>query len=51
MIEGAPARAAVLRNLRGSAQVQVTGADHFFGGVETDVVRRTPLFLDARLRP
>lgn len=51
VIEGAPARAAVLRNVRGSAQVQVAGADHFFAGLETELVRRTRLFLDARLRP
>jgi pimeloyl-ACP methyl ester carboxylesterase len=51
VIEGAPARAAVLRNLRGSGQVQVAGADHFFAGMETELVRRVRLFLDARLRP
>jgi pimeloyl-ACP methyl ester carboxylesterase len=51
VIEGAPARAAVLRNLRGSAQVQVAGADHFFGGMEAELARRIILFLDARVRP
>jgi predicted alpha/beta-hydrolase family hydrolase len=51
VIDGAPARAAVLRNLRGSGQVQVAGADHFFGGMESELVRRVRLFLDARLRP
>jgi alpha-beta hydrolase superfamily lysophospholipase len=51
VIEGAPARAAVLRKLRGSAQVQVAGADHFFAGMEAELVRRTKQFLDARLRP
>ncbi len=51
VIEGAPARAAVLRSLRGSAQVQVPGADHFFAGMETELVRRTRQFLDARLKP
>jgi predicted alpha/beta-hydrolase family hydrolase len=51
VLEGAPARAAVLRTIRGSAQVQVAGADHFFAGMETELVRRTGLFLDARLRP
>jgi dienelactone hydrolase len=51
VIEGAPARAAVLSRLRGSAQVQVAGADHFFGGMEAELVRRVRLFLDARLRP
>jgi pimeloyl-ACP methyl ester carboxylesterase len=51
VIEGAPARAAVLRNLRGSAQVQVAGADHFFAGAEAELVRRIKIFLDARLRP
>ena len=51
VIDGAPARAAVLRGLRGSAQVQVAGADHFFEGMEAELVRRIKLFLDARLRP
>jgi pimeloyl-ACP methyl ester carboxylesterase len=51
VLEGAPARAAVLRTIRGSAQVQVAGADHFFAGMEAELVRRTGLFLDARLRP
>jgi pimeloyl-ACP methyl ester carboxylesterase len=51
VIEGASARAAVLRNIRGSAQVQVAGADHFFAGMETELVRQIRLFLDARLRP
>jgi predicted alpha/beta-hydrolase family hydrolase len=51
VIDGAPARAAVLKNIRGSGQVQVAGADHFFGGREAEMVRRIKLFLDARLRP
>ena len=50
VIEGTPARAAVLRGLRGSAQVQVAGADHFFGGMEAELARRVGQFLDARLR-
>ena len=51
VIEGAPARAAVLRKVRGSAQVRVAGADHFFGGMEPELVRQIRLFLDARMRP
>jgi alpha/beta superfamily hydrolase len=51
VIEAAPARAALLKNIRGSGQVQVAGADHFFGGMEAEMVRRIKLFLDARLRP
>jgi len=43
-------RAASLRALRGSAQIQVPGADHFFTGMEGDLVRQVRLFLDRRLK-
>ena len=43
-------RAATLRTVRGSGQVQVAGADHFFAGMENELVRQVKLFLDARLR-
>ena len=43
-------RASVLKQLRGSAQVEVPGADHFFAGMESELVRRARLFLDQRLR-
>lgn len=43
-------RAAVLRTLRGSGQVEVAGADHFFASMEGELVRRVRQFLEARLR-
>ncbi len=46
----ADARAAVLSRIKGSAQIQVAGADHFFAGEESELVKQTLRFLDARLR-
>jgi pimeloyl-ACP methyl ester carboxylesterase len=43
-------RASVLRALRGSAQVEIQGADHFFAGRETELTRQVRLFLDLRLK-
>lgn len=43
-------RAEVLRKLRGSAQVQLAGADHFFQGQESELARQVRQFLDAKLR-
>jgi len=51
VIEDAAKRAAAIRGVRGSGQVQVAGADHFFAGVETELIRRVKQFLDSRLRP
>jgi pimeloyl-ACP methyl ester carboxylesterase len=51
VLESAPRRAALLRKVRGSAQVEVAGADHFFTGMEAELVRRVRLFLDARMQP
>jgi pimeloyl-ACP methyl ester carboxylesterase len=39
-------RAAAIRNIRGSAQVSVAGADHFFTGMDQELVRNVKLFLD-----
>ncbi len=50
VLEHAEKRAAAIRRIRGSGQVQVTGADHFFAGVENEMVRRVRQFLDARLK-
>jgi alpha/beta superfamily hydrolase len=44
------ARAAVLRTLKGSAQVEVAGADHYFAGSEGQLVKQVKLFLDRRLQ-
>ena len=51
VLESAQRRAAALRKNRGSGQVEVAGADHFFAGTEAELVRQVRLFLDARLRP
>jgi alpha/beta superfamily hydrolase len=46
----AAARAATLGSIRGSAQVEVAGADHFFAGREEELARQVKIFLDRRLR-
>lgn len=50
ILENAGKRAAAIRTVRGSAQVQVAGADHLFAGMEGELVRRVRQFLDARLK-
>jgi len=50
VLDGAPKRAAAIRGIRGSGQIQVPGADHFFAGMENDLVRQVKLFLDRRLK-
>jgi dienelactone hydrolase len=44
----AAARAAVLRTLKGSAQIEVAGADHYFAGSERALVAATRQFLDRK---
>jgi pimeloyl-ACP methyl ester carboxylesterase len=51
VLESAAARAQALKKIRGSGQVEVAGADHFFTGKEAELVMRVAQFLDARLRP
>jgi len=46
----AQARAEVLKKLKGSAQIEVAGADHFFVGHEEELARQVKLFLDLRLK-
>jgi pimeloyl-ACP methyl ester carboxylesterase len=50
VLGNAPKRAEVLRAIRGSAQAEVAGADHFFAGREDELVRQVRLFLDRHLR-
>ena len=50
VLENADERAAVLRAVRGSAQVRIAGADHFFNGRETELVKHVKLFLDRALK-
>lgn len=50
VLESAAQRAAAIRGIRGSGQLQVAGADHFFSGTESELVRRVKQFLDSRLK-
>lgn len=50
VLDSAAQRAAAIRRFRGSGQVQVAGADHFFAGMEGELVRQVRLFLDQRLK-
>ena len=50
LLEDAKSRVSELRNVRGSAQIEVTGADHFFNGREADLVKHVKLFLDRALK-
>ena len=51
VLDNAGNRAAAIRRVRGSGQMQVAGADHFFAGMENELVRQVRQFLDARLKP
>jgi pimeloyl-ACP methyl ester carboxylesterase len=50
VLDGAAKRTAVLRAIRGSGQMQVAGADHFFTGAEGELGRQVRQFLDSRLK-
>ena len=50
VLQQANARAAVLKTLRGSAQIEVAGADHFFAGHEGELVKQVRQYLDQRLK-
>jgi predicted alpha/beta-hydrolase family hydrolase len=50
VLDNAAKRAAAIRNIRGSAQVSVAGADHFFNGMDQELVRNVKLFLDRSTR-
>ena len=50
VLGNAEKRVAVLRTIRGSAQVEVAGADHFFAGRQDELTRQVRLFLDRRLK-
>jgi dienelactone hydrolase len=50
VLENAEKRAAALQKVKGSAQIQVAGADHFFNGQEGDLVRNSRQFLDRHLK-
>ena len=46
VLDNAAKRAAAIRNVRGSAQISVAGADHFFNGMDAELVRHVKLYLD-----
>ena len=50
VLKQAEARAAVLKKLKGSAQIEVAGADHYFTGHEEELARQVKQFLDLRLK-
>jgi predicted alpha/beta-fold hydrolase len=48
--DNAAVRAESLRRVRGSGQIEVPGADHFFSGHEPELVSHIKRFLDQKLR-
>jgi dienelactone hydrolase len=50
MLDHAAKRAAAIQRVRGSAQVSIAGAGHFFDGMENELVRAVTLFLDRTTR-
>jgi dienelactone hydrolase len=50
VLQYAGARAATLAKLKGSAQMEVAGADHYFAGFEGALIKQAKLFLDQRLK-
>ena len=46
VLQNAARRAAAIQRMRGSGQVSVAGADHYFNGSETALVRHVKRFLD-----
>jgi len=50
VLDNATKRAEAIRNIRGSGQISVAGADHFFNGMERELVQQVKLFLDRATR-
>jgi pimeloyl-ACP methyl ester carboxylesterase len=50
VLKSADARAATLKLLKGSAQIEVAGADHYFAGSERELVRQVRQFLDQKFK-
>jgi pimeloyl-ACP methyl ester carboxylesterase len=50
VLQKAGAREVALRTLKGSAQIEVPAADHYFAGRESELVKQVRQFLDRRLR-
>lgn len=50
VLQKADARAATLKTLKGSAQIEVAGADHYFAGSEPELLKQVRQFLDQKFR-
>lgn len=50
VLANAAKRAEAIKRLRGSGQVSVAGADHYFNGAETELTRHVKRFLDNATR-
>lgn len=50
ILELAAQRAAAIQKIRGSAQIRVAGADHFFNGMDKELVSTVKQFLDRATR-
>jgi predicted alpha/beta-hydrolase family hydrolase len=50
VLDNATKRAEAIRNIRGSGQISVAGADHFFNGMERELLQQVKLFLDRATR-
>ena len=50
VLELAAKRATAIQKIRGSAQIRVAGADHYFNNMENELVRNVKLFLDRTVR-
>ena len=50
VLANADARARAIARLKGSAQIEVPAADHYFTGRETELAQRVRQFLDRTLR-
>ncbi len=50
VLQKADARAAVLAKLKGSAQIEVPGSDHYFAGSEAALTTRVRQFLEQKFR-
>jgi len=50
VLDNAAKRAEAIRNIRGSGQISVAGADHFFNGMDRELLQQVKLFLDRTTR-
>ncbi len=50
VLQGAATRAAALRNVRGSGQIEIAGADHFYADRENELVNQVKFFLNRKLK-